>query len=69
MIFGSADPHRDFEMTLNATQLLDKHYQALPGKLAYFVAKSAVRRMDIVASTLELHCPAKVSLIDGVFKR
>lgn len=29
-IFGSADPHQHFEMTLNLTQLLDKHYQARP---------------------------------------
>ena len=47
-------------MTLNSTQLLGKHYQAQPAKLVYFVAKSAVRRMNIVVSTLELCYSAKV---------
>jgi len=47
-------------MTLNPTQLPDKHYQAQPRKLVYLVAKSAVRRMDIVVSTPELCCSAKL---------
>lgn len=55
-------------MTLNPTQLLDKHCQAQPGKLVYFVAKSAVWRMNIVVSTLELCCSGKIQLIEVVFK-